>query len=103
MIKKTYGVVYLFKISKRWQVISFSRYIFMDEVTYVLQQPGYASHDWIIFKPFSIAIWLPIIGSFIGVAIVFYAANPKAKSVLIRLFGIYINQCKKSTGGLFTS
>lgn len=66
----------------------------MDEVTYILKQPGLASRDWIIFKPFSTEIWLPIISSFIVVSIVFYIASPNAKSIIIRLFGIYINQCK---------
>lgn len=78
--------------SERWKVVSFSRYIYMDELTYVLQQPGIAKRDWIIFKPFPIQLWLPIIASFIVLSIIFYISD--AKSVIIRLFGIYINQCK---------
>lgn len=78
----------------RLRFSDFSRFISQDEVIFMMQKPGLSKRDWIATEPFPQDIWLPLFGSILVLAGMIHLTEPQVKSVILKLFGIFINQCR---------
>lgn len=80
---------------QRKEYIEFSHNLYMDSVTFVLQQAKLSKPEWIMFNSFKWELWISLFISIIVVSFVMnlLIAKSNRHSIVLNLFGAYLNQC----------
>jgi len=93
------GICGISQTKEREKYVDFTRYIYLNALTFVSRSPGLAKREWIVAHPFQPLIWVLIFVYLLGISLLIYFVTAKHSRPQLNVLGqcvmgILLNQCK---------